>query len=245
MLGDRDLREFRLGYYTLLVSLLWRDPPASTVAGLLAGADERTAAAAAVDPVLGEGWAAIAEYVRTVPPADLGDRLVEEYTHLFVGPPAPRINLYESYYLVGRVMDRPLADVRGSLAALGIARDPDYAEPEDFLAFELEVMRRLVDRQGSAPDPRAEAQAVEGQASFLTRHLLVWAPAAARDLAGAAGAPFYRGVGLLLQGFLAFEREVASGWGGEPIQSMDDARGRYAGSGLWRGPVLDLPGSAS
>lgn len=244
MVGDPELRHFRLGYYAVLVALLWREPAPATVAALASGAGERAAAAAALHPALGAGWAAIAESLAATPAADVADRLAEEYTRLFVGPPSPRVNLYESYYLTGRVLDRPLADVRQFLAAVGIARDEGYAEPEDFVAFELEVMRRLVERQAAAPDRRAETRAVEDQIAFLTRHLLVWAPAAAGDLARAAGTGVYWGVGRLLEGFLDLEKDMVTGPSGEPIESVDDARRRYAGSGVWRGPVLDVPGSA-
>jgi hypothetical protein len=106
-------------------------------------------------------------------------------------------------------------------------------------------MRRLIARQAEAQDRDGELGWLNSQAVFLKRHLLVWGPAAARDLAGAQGGAFYRGVGRLLEGFLAFERGLFEAWGPETVTPIEEARRRYAGSGAWRGPLFEIPpGSA-
>jgi TorA maturation chaperone TorD len=167
-------------------------------------------------------------------------RVADEYTRLFLGPYGVDLHPYESYYLAGRVFDRPLSDLRSFLATIGIGRVEGVSEPEDWLAFELDVMRRLIQRQADARDVEMEAAALDQQAAFLKRHLLVWAPSAARDIADARQAVLYRGVGRLLAGFLDLERELFEYRGQESVLSVEEARQRYAGSD-WKGPLFDLP----
>jgi TorA maturation chaperone TorD len=241
MLGDRDLLSFREGYYGLLVALLSREPSPRLLAELAAGIEERARAAQGLHPRLGQGWQTLGLSLATGPPEVLAEAVAEEYTRLFLGPPAPLVNLYESYYLTGRVFERPLAAVREFLAEVGLQRDPGYAEPEDSLAFELEVMRRLAGRQAAAREADEEARWLGVQAGFLRDHLLVWGPAAARDLASAEGAGFYRGVGQILEGFMAFEVSLFSSCAPMPVKSLEEARRTWGGAGQWRGPVMEMP----
>jgi TorA maturation chaperone TorD len=240
MIGDRDLLAFRQGYYDLLVSLLWKEPQGNLLVALRQGIQDRTKGSQAIHPLLGEGWAEITQLLDSVALERLAETVADEYTRLFIGPHSPEIHPYESYYLTGRLLDRPLVVIRSFLGEVGIEKDGGYAEPEDCLAFELEVMRRLVGRQGSAGDPDEEARWITHQAAFLKQHLLVWGPAAAGDLAGAKGAAFYRGLAKILQGFLEFERDLFKDWGPEPIQSLEEARRRLSGRGDWKGPTFDL-----
>lgn len=238
---DADLLAFRRGYYDLFVSLLWREPPAELVAGLGVGIAERTIGAAGLHAGLGAGWEAVAGVLSSVPGPGLAGVVQDEYTRLFIGPGVAPLHPYESYYLTGKVLERPLAEVRGYLEEVGLRKEPDYSEPEDFLAFELEVMRRLVGRQAAAEDAGEEARWLDAQARFLREHLLVWGPAAARDLATAPGARFYQGVGLLLEAFLELERELVRELGPDDVPSLDAARRRLANAGQWRGPLFDAP----
>jgi TorA maturation chaperone TorD len=240
MLGDRELLAFREGYYGVLAALLSREPSPRLLAELAAGIEERARAAQGLHPLLGQGWQTLGRSLAAGPPEILADAVGEEYTRLFLGPPAPLVNLYESYYLTGRVFERPLAVIREFLAEVGLRRDPGYAEPEDSLAFELEVMRRLAGKQGAGRGSDEEARWLEAQAAFLRDHLLVWGPAAARDLASTEGAAFYRGVSQILDGFMAFELELFSSWGPMVVRSLEDARRAWGSAGQWQGPMLEI-----
>jgi TorA maturation chaperone TorD len=240
MIGDRDLLAFRRGYYDLFVSLLWQEPDGKLLAGLADGIEERIRVARRLHPLLGGGWEAVARFLEGAGSDHLAEVVADEYTRLFLGPRGPEVHAYESYYLAGRVWDRPLAVLRDFLREIGLAKQEGYAEPEDFLAFELEVMRRLIARQGSAGDAESERRSLDLQAAFLKRHLLVWAPAAAQDMAAAAGAQFYRGLAQLLQGFLALERDLFLLWGPEKVASLEEARQRYGREKEWEGPLLDF-----
>ena len=240
MIGDADLRAFRAGYYGLFVSLLWREPLADLLAALDRGIAARVAGAQGLNADLATGWKEIAAFVADVPAAARAEVVADEYVRLFLWPQGAALHPYESYYLTGRVLDGPLAVLRADLASLGIDKDPAYAEPEDFLAFELDVMRRLLVRQEEAKNPDDQNAALHGQAAFLKRHMLVWGPAAAADLAAAGDAPFYRGVGRLLLGFLELEGEAFVAFSADPVATIDEARQRFAGSGQWKGPLFDL-----
>ncbi|MFC7692737.1 molecular chaperone TorD family protein [Paeniroseomonas aquatica] len=48
---------------------------------------------------------------------------------------AGEVLAYASYYLTGFLHERPLAELRGTLARLGIVRAEGMAEPEDQLGF--------------------------------------------------------------------------------------------------------------
>jgi TorA maturation chaperone TorD len=241
LIGDHDLLALRLGYYDLFVGLLWREPAVELVSALGRRDDDRIRAARVLDPRLGKGWEAIARLLAAGSAPHHAEAAVEEYTRLFLGPGVPALSLYESHYLAGRLFDSPLAAVRASLGELGVEKDPGYPEPEDFLAFELEVVRTLLRRQEAAADAAGQTRAVDGQAIFLKRHLLVWGPAAAADLARAERAPFYQAVGELLQGFLGLERELVKDWGTEELRALDSVRQRFARRGEFRGRVFDVP----
>jgi TorA maturation chaperone TorD len=239
MVGDRELFTFRLGYYELFVSLLWKEPAGELLAALANGMPERVKGARQLHPLLGQGWEEIGQFLTGMSPDRYAETVGEEYTKLFIGSPAPEVQPYESYYLTGHLMDRPLALIRALLKTIGIERQAEYPEPEDCLAFELEVMRRLIARQGSAKDPDSEVRWLNGQAVFLKEHLLVWGPAFCRDLSGAEGAGFYKAAATLLQGFLEMEREQFRRWGPGEVRSLEDVRQSFAGTGEWRGPLFD------
>jgi TorA maturation chaperone TorD len=240
MIGDRDLLTFRQGYYELFVALLWKEPAGELVSALAPGIAERMAGARNLHPLLGQGWHEIAHFLDGTSRDRLGELVAEEYTRIFFGPHDPQIHPYESYYLTGRLLDRPLADIRSFLKEVGIEKQEGYAEPEDFLAFELEIMRRLVARQASASNRAGEADSLDHQATFLKRHLLVWGPDAAADLAKSSAAVFYRGVAHLLGGFLAFERDLFEKWGPVALQSLEEARQSHAKTGEWKGPLFEI-----
>jgi len=123
-----------------------------------------------------------------------------EYFDLFVGLGRGEILPYASYYITGFLHERPLADLRGDLARLGIERADGIAEPEDHIAFLCETFAGLV--------AGAFAAGPEEAAPFFTRHIRPWAARMFADLEKAEGAGFYRAVGRL--GRLAVEIEAAA-----------------------------------
>lgn len=242
MIGDRDILNFRQGYYELLVSLFWREPAGGLLQRLSDGIGERIQAARNLHPLLAEGWEGIERFLADTPAAELEETGANEYVRLFVGPHETTVNPYESFYFTGRMWDRPLADLRTFLKAIGIEKQDGYAEPEDFIAFELEVMRWLIGKQLEASDQAEETRWLRLQADFLREHLLVWVPACAQDIEKAKGAYLYRAIAMILRGLVDMERAMFSEWDMEKVASLEEVRQRYGAVPMWKGPTFDMPG---
>ena len=241
MIGDRELLAFRLGYYELLVSLFWKEPAGELLLRLSDGINERIQAARNLDPLLADGWEKIRCFFAETPPQGLAERVVDEYTRLFIGPHDPKVNPYESFYFTGHMWDRPLSDLRTFLKAIGVDKQDGYSEPEDFLAFELEVMRWLTAKQAAAANSEEESRWLRPQANFLKEHLLVWVPACAQEIELAQGANFYVAVAMILRGFLEIERTLFRDWGTDTIATLEEVRRRYGAIPSWKGPTFDMP----
>ena len=237
MLRDPDLIHFRQTYYRLFVKLLWKEPERDFVAGLRGdNARARTEAAAAVHPLMGNGWQDVDDYLAGHPPGDV----TAEYGQLFLEPFARGIRPYASYYLTGQFFTEPLKAWRVFLKRLGVEKPAEgFTDPEDVLAFELDVMRWLIDKQAAAEDADPWLRL---QATCLKEHLLVWAPSCAADIEQIPQAAFYRGVAKILRGFLEVERSLFVDWGLDHVASLSEARAHYGAHAEWRGPLFDVAG---
>ena len=111
------------------------------------------------------------------------------------------VSLYASHYL-GPQSGRPLAEIRATLARLGLARRPGSSEFEDHLASELEAMRMLV--AGDADRPTAT---IAEQRAFCERFLMPWAFDCCTAIQYCPIANYYRHVALFGSCFLALERD--------------------------------------
>lgn len=238
MIGDRELLAFRQGYYKMLVSIFWKEPSGELLLNLAAGIKERIDASRHLHALLAEGWEEIDRFIAEIPAEQLAETVGDEYTRLFLGPHGLEINPYESFYFTGRLFDRPLANLRTVLKALGIEKQDGYAEPEDFLAFELEVMRWLTEKQGNAADPEEEKHWIQHQADFLKQHLLIWAPACAQDIEKARETHFYRGAAKILRGFMELEGTFFPG--PDKVPSLEEVRRLYGAIPTWKGPTFDI-----
>ncbi len=88
------------------------------------------------------------------------------------------------------------------MAALGIARAGDRAEPEDHIASLCEMMAGLIAGSFGTPADPAE------QKRFFERHMARWAGRLFEDLEKAQAARFYKAVGAVGREFLAVEAEA-------------------------------------
>ena len=183
-----DVDGLRARHYDLLAVLLGRPPGQDlldTLAGLSGG-----------EGILGQH---VADLSRAAAEAT-GAEVEREFFALFIGVGRGELLPYASYYLTGFLNERPLALVREDLAALGLSRDEAMSEPEDHLAFLLDVMAGLAGgRFAAEPDV---------QARFFGRHLGPWAERFFGDLEQAKNARFYRAVGSLGRTFMEVEAEA-------------------------------------
>jgi TorA maturation chaperone TorD len=242
MIHDRELLGFRHSYYEILVALFRKEPSNDLLDRLSNGIAERAQAARNLHSLLGKGWEEMDRFFAEIPTKRRAEVVADEYTRLFIGPIGPEVNPYESFYLTGRLLDRPLADVRAFLKPVGIEKSAEYPEPEDFLAFELEVMRWLIGKQLVTIDAQEEIRFLRLQSDFLKDHLLVWGPACAQEIERAESAKFYSSAAKILQAFLELERNLFREWGLDKVASLDAARQRYGSIPTWRGPTIDVSG---
>jgi TorA maturation chaperone TorD len=140
--------------------------------------------------------------------ADLAKRTTtgaaeEEYTVLFYGVGAGgELQPYASYYLTGFLYEKPLANLRGDMAELGIAASGSSTEPEDHIAYLCEIMHGLIIGGFGGPKDLAT------QRKFFARHLAPWAGRFFENLEGAKSAAFYMPVGTIGKLFMGIENEA-------------------------------------
>ena len=177
----------RADLYALLAHLLWHAPDATMLRRLS-------------QKVEGSGPLADARRALAEAAAATDAKLVErEHFNLLVGVSGGEILPYASYYLTGFIHERPLAEVRGDLAKLGLVRTEGLHEPEDHIAFLFEVMAALIRGAGSADIDDAE---------FFHRHIQGWSERMFADLARAGDAKFYRSVAGLAATLIDFETQA-------------------------------------
>jgi TorA maturation chaperone TorD len=188
--GVDEIDLLRSHEYDLLAVLLGRAPTQDVL--------DRLANLKGDASPLGLAHLALADAAAAVDP----DALQREFFDLFVGVGRGELLPYASYYLTGFLHERPLANVRESLGALGIERAKNVFEPEDHIAILCEVMAGL-----AAGRFETEAGA-DGR--FFERHLRPWAPRFFADLETAKSARFYRAVARVGGLFMDIEAEASS-----------------------------------
>jgi TorA maturation chaperone TorD len=183
-----EVDQGRAAEYALLATLLWQSPDA----GML----ERLAALRGDATPLGAAHAALAEAAAKTD----AERAKGEYFALFEGLGRGKLLPYASYYLTGSLSGRPLAQLRDSLAGLGIKRAEGHSEPEDHAAILCEIMADLAARRIAAP--------AEADREFFAKHLAPWMGRFFADLERAGSAYLYARVGTVGRTFMEIETEA-------------------------------------
>lgn len=184
--------QVRADFYALLATLFYRAPDESLLRAITLSAEPEGNEAEG----LAKAWAALAAASAVV----TSDALQEEYDALFVGMGRPPVMLFGSFYLSGFMNEKPLAELRGDLAALGLARDPAVTEPEDHLAALCDVMRALI--AGDVTDAPAS---LEQQRAFFAKHLQPWALQCCGAITQSEKSNYYRRVAAFAQAFFEIE----------------------------------------
>ncbi|MFD0858711.1 TorD/DmsD family molecular chaperone [Roseovarius aquimarinus] len=177
--ANSDYNALRAQQWGLIAGLLSAPPSSGDLEALAGLTGDETA--------LGQAYAALARAA-----ADASAKDVErEFFELFIGVGRGELLPYASFYLTGFLNERPLADLRRDLAAMGIARADGRHEPEDHMASLAEVMAGLARGEFDASVLGCGAA---GEAGFYARHLEPWAAQFFDDLAVSPSARFYRNV---------------------------------------------------
>lgn len=188
-----DEETARAEVYGLLSALYYAPPSPELMAQLRVAVTEAPAAGGFLE----EPWRALVAAART-----LDDRVVaDEYDALFGGMGKPEVYVFGSHYLSGFLNEKPLAQLRSDLGALGLGRDERMPETEDHIAYLCEVMRYLI-----AGDDVALAN-LSQQRQFFTAHLQPWVGAMCEAIAAHPKARFYAALAAFTQAFASVETQ--------------------------------------
>ena len=139
---------------------------------------------------------------------DAADAVYNDCMGLLIGPGKPLAAPWESVYSEsneGLIFQQETADVRKAYRAFVLQIDRLHHEPDDHIASELEFVATLAARAAEAlrEGRTADAQAFEdAKQAFLTGHLQTWAFAWCDLMDEHAATDFYRGIALLVRGFV-------------------------------------------
>jgi len=159
---------------------------------------EQTAALTGDESELGLAVQALARVARVTKP----QAAEREFNALFIGLGRGELLPYASYYLTGFLNEKPLALLRGDMAARGVTRAPNVYEPEDNIASMMEMMGgMIIGRFGTT-------STLDDQKTFWNRHIGPWAGHFFTDLEAADNSVLYASVGTAGRVFMEIEREA-------------------------------------
>jgi TorA maturation chaperone TorD len=124
----------RANLYGLLARLFYAPPDAALLKAI---AGER------LEGELARPWQDMASAAATADPGTVR----EEYETAFIGTGKAPVTLYTTAYSMRYANEAPLAELRGELGRLGLARRAGAYEPEDHIAALCDTMRHLVAQQ--------------------------------------------------------------------------------------------------
>lgn len=189
-----DEETARAELYGLIAELFYAPPTPSLLAQLRVAATEAPASGGFLE----EPWRALVGTAR-----DMDDASIQrEHEALFGGVGKPEVYVYASHYLSGFLNEKPLAQLRTDLAALGLTRDAStMSETEDHVSYLMEVMRFLV-----AGDDVAVSNLTQ-QAKFFAAHVQTWVLGLCDALQANPKARFYAALAELTRAFVSVETQ--------------------------------------
>lgn len=188
-----DEETARAEIYGLLAQLFYAPPAPELLAALRVAVTDAPAQGAFLE----EPWRQVVGKAR-----ELTDReIADEYDALFGGVGKPEVYLFGSHYLSGFLNEKPLARLRETLAALGLARDEGAGETEDHIAYVCEVMRYLI-----AGDDAAVANLTQ-QRDFFAAHVQPWVNALCDAVSAHPKARFYAVLSDFTRAFMSVEAQ--------------------------------------
>ena len=184
-ISEEDVLRAQL--YEFLATLL-RVEPSDDVLALVSGLSGD-------DSPIGQASATLAHLARQMDAVNIRS----EYVDLFIGVGRGELLPYCSYYLTGFLNEKPLANLRQDMAAIGIVRADGVKDPEDHIASLCDMMAGLIRGHFGRPFTLAE------QASFFKKHIAPWAGLFFSDLESAKNAVFFAPVGSIGKAFMDIE----------------------------------------
>ena len=189
-----DEETARAELYGLLSELFYAPARAELLAQLRVAATEAPTAGGFLE----EPWRQLVGLAR-----EMDDLSIQNEHHaLFGGVGKPEVYVFASHFLTGFLNEKPLAQLRTDLAALGLGRDDTtMSETEDHVSYVFEVMRFLVAGEDVAVSNLTQ------QAKFFAAHVQTWLPAFCDALQASPRARFYAAVAELTRAFVSVEAQ--------------------------------------
>jgi TorA maturation chaperone TorD len=134
---------------------------------------------------------------------EMDDQSIQnEHNALFGGVGKPEVYVFASHFLTGFLNEKPLAQMRTDLAALGLGRDDTtMSETEDHVSYVFEVMRFLVAGEDVSVSNLTQ------QAKFFAAHVQTWLPAFCDAVQATPRARFYAALAELTRAFVSVEAQ--------------------------------------
>jgi TorA maturation chaperone TorD len=174
----------RANFYGLLARLFYGPPNAALLRAI--GLEK-------LEGELAQPWE---ELQRAAAAAD-PEAVREEYETAFIGTGKAPVTLYTTAYVIRHSNEVPLAELRGELARLGLARRAEAREPEDHIAALCDSMRHLVAQQKTD---------LEEQRRFFNRWILPAGGPLCSAIELSDKTAFYRPVARFAKAFLTIEQ---------------------------------------
>lgn len=159
---------------------------------------DQSAALTGDETALGQAINGLARVARISKPKAVS----KEYNALFIGLGRGELLPFASYYLTGFLNEKPLANLRATMADFGMTRADNVFEPEDNIASLMEMMAgMIVGRFG-------RVARLDEQQTFFNAHIGTWASHYFSDLQSAKSSIFYASVGAVGAAFMDIEKEA-------------------------------------
>jgi TorA maturation chaperone TorD len=147
---------------------------------------------------LESGWGELVAAARRI---EL-ERVRAEFDTLFQGIGKPEVFLHGSFYLAGKLNEKPLVELRDDLRRLGLERADDAGHTEDHVASLCEVMRYLI-----AGDDAGTSN-LAAQQRFFDAHLRGVVDPLCDAIDAHPSADFYRALAVFARDFFAVEKQA-------------------------------------
>ena len=189
-----DEETARAELYGLIAELFYAPARPELLAQLRVAATEAPPAGGFLE----EPWRQLVGVAR-----EMDDRSIQnEHDALFGGVGKPEVYVFASHFLTGFLNEKPLAQMRTDLAALGLGRDDTtMSETEDHVSYVFEVMRFLVAGEDVTVSNLTQ------QAKFFAAHVQTWLPAFCDAVQATPRARFYAALAELTRAFVNVESQ--------------------------------------
>lgn len=137
------------------------------------------------------------------------EKVMVEYTELFLGPGVPKAPPFESFYHSNKKLffGQTTFEMKEILNKNGLESKRKDKQPEDHIGLEL-LFISVQTEQLHNLDVEKHVSIMKEQISFIDKHLLTWIPALCSDAKEHGSVGFYGGLIELVWGTLLWDKEL-------------------------------------